>query len=78
MTVYDCFDIPFPVYCGITAYNQPPVTIYDSYIPKKIPLYNPDTLSYAMYVASGKSVNNMIIHSESLQFILLTYDAPDT
>ena len=34
-TVYDCFNNPFPFYCGIQALNLSPVPIYDSPHPNK-------------------------------------------
>ena len=77
-TVYDCFNNPFAVYCGITYLNIPPMLVDDCPCPKKkSPIY-PWSTSGCHFVAPGKSVITLTNYCYSLQFIFLTSNDPNT
>ena len=58
-TVYECFNNPFiDEFCS-TDFNLPPITFNDRPQTHKRPLYTPDLLPDAIYVASKSSVSTL-------------------
>ena len=57
---------------------HPKISINDSPKPKKRAYYIPDTLPSDIYVASSKYFIALTDPSDSPQYILLTYDDPNT
>ena len=78
MTVYDCFNDPFPVDCGITYLNLPPIPMYDITRPPKIAWYTPDMIPSGISVTFRNSDSNFTAPSESPQVILLTSNDTNT
>ena len=74
----DYFDKPFPVGCGGTDFNLPPMTIDDSSIPNKRAHYTSDLLPADIYVASEKYIITLAAPYDSSQVILPSSDAPST
>ena len=57
--VYDLFNNLFPVDCGISALNLPPMPIYDSPHTFKTPRCNSDPLPYVIYFPSKNFVGTL-------------------
>ena len=72
-SVYDCFNNPFTVDCGIPTLNLPSITIDDSPRQKKIARYTSDPLPAAIYITPGKSVSTLTNPSDLSPFIVLNY-----
>ena len=72
------FNKPFTVDFGSPYLNIPPMPIGDSFRPKQITWYTPDTLPASISVAYGNYVGTLTTPYEPPKVNLLNYDDPDT
>ena len=76
--VYYYFNNTFLVDCGIPEVNLHPMTIDDSYRPKKIACYTPYHFPDTTSVASGNYVSTLTTTSEFPHYIILISYDPNT
>ena len=69
---------PFPVGCGITYFNLPPMSLDEISTPNKISRYNPYQLPDTVSVDSGNYFITLTTPYKPPQNILLSSETPST